>query len=73
MDRIKLIKICETIASDAENDAKQFYGKIFNGGTVAEYFRNHGESIAALAYIIKEMLDKIEELENDVKGLYGIS
>lgn len=73
MDRIKLIKICEMIASDAKNDAKEFDGKPFNGKTVGEYFGNHGASIATLADIFKEMLDKINELENDVKGLYKIS
>lgn len=51
------IQICEQIAQDAENDAKQFDGKPFNGRTVAEYFGNHGAAITALANLIKSVLE----------------
>lgn len=51
------IKVLEMIANDAEQDAKDFDGKPFNGRNVAEYFGNHGASIAALANIVKSILE----------------
>lgn len=55
--RQKMLKALEMIAEDQANDAREFDGKPFNGRTVAEYFGNHGAAIAALANIIKEMLN----------------
>jgi len=55
MDRIKVL---EMIAEDMKNDAKEFDGKPFNGKVVAEYFGNHGAAIAALADIVRSILDK---------------
>lgn len=52
------IQICELIAEDSKNDAAQFDGKPFNGKTVAEYLGNHGASIAALANLIKSILEE---------------
>ena len=52
------IEVCEMIAEDAKNDAKNFDGRVFNGRVVAEYFGNHGAAIAALADIIKSMLEE---------------
>lgn len=54
----KRIQICEQIAEDAKNDATQFDGKPFNGKTVAEYLGNHGASIAALANLVKSILEE---------------
>lgn len=54
----KEIKILEEIAKDMKNDAKEFDGKPFNGETVAKYFGYQGAAIAALANIIKSILDR---------------
>lgn len=56
MDKKRLIEICEQVALDVENDAKEFDGKPFDGKTVATYFGNHGAAIKALSDIIKELL-----------------
>lgn len=52
----KLVRICEEVAFDVENDAKAFDGKPFTGKVVAEYFGNHGAEIKALADILKELI-----------------
>lgn len=54
----KRIKVLEMIAMDMENDAKSFDGKPFTGKTVAEYFGNQGAAIAALADIIKSIIEE---------------
>lgn len=62
----KAIKILEMIAEDMKNDAKNFDGKPFNGRTVAELFGNHGAAIAALADVVRLMLEReklLEEIE----------
>lgn len=51
------IKVLEAIAKDMEDDARNFDGKSFNGKTVGEYFGNHGAAIAALADIVKSILE----------------
>ncbi len=53
---IRLIEICEQVALDAKNDAIEFDGKPFTGKVVAEYFGNHGASIAALANVLKHII-----------------
>ncbi len=55
------IEVLEMIAKDMKDDAKNFEGQPFNGKTVAEYFGNQGAAIAALANIIKSILDKKED------------
>lgn len=50
--------ICDQIAEDMKNDATNFDGQPFNGRTVAEYFGNHGAAIAALAKILKSLLEE---------------
>ncbi|MCP4493288.1 MAG: hypothetical protein GY820_39190 [Gammaproteobacteria bacterium] len=57
MDKSKTLQVLEMIATDMKNDAKAFDGKPFNGRTVAEYFGNQGAAIAALANIIKLLLE----------------
>lgn len=52
------IEILEMIATDMENDVKEFDGRPFNGHTVAEYFGNQGAAMAALANIVKSILIK---------------
>lgn len=52
------IEICEMVALDMKSDAAEFDGKPFNGRTVAEYFGNQGAAIAALADIIKSILEE---------------
>lgn len=53
----KAVKVLDMIASDMENDAKEFDGKPFNGKTVAMYFGNHGAAIATLANIVKLIIE----------------
>lgn len=55
MDKIKVL---EMIMADTENDAMYYEGKPFNGRNVAEYFGKQGAAIAALANIIKLMLEE---------------
>ncbi len=54
------IKVCKTIDSDMETDARDFDGKPFNGKVVAEYFGNQGAAISALANLIERLLKEIE-------------
>ena len=54
------IKVLEMIMKDVRDDAENFDGRPFNGKTVAEYFGNHGAAIAALANIIKAMINHKE-------------
>ena len=51
------IKILDMISADMKNDAEKFDGRPFNGKTVAEYFGNQGAAIAALARIMKSILE----------------
>ena len=57
MSKKKEIEVLGMIADDMKNDAKKFDGKPFNGKTVATYFGNQGAAIAALANIIKSILE----------------
>ena len=52
-----ILNVLQMIADDVENDALEFDGKPFNGRTVAEYFGNHGAAIAAIALILKEVIE----------------
>ena len=58
MDKEKLIKICEQVAADVENDAREFDGKPFNGKVVAQYFGYHGAAIKALSDVLKALISK---------------
>ena len=62
MNTDKLIKICEQVSTDMENDAKEFDGKPFDGKTVATYFGYQGAAISALSNVIKEMIKSSETL-----------
>ena len=57
MSKKKEIEVLGMIADDMKNDTKEFDGKPFNGKTVATYFGNQGAAIAALANIIKSILE----------------
>jgi hypothetical protein len=57
MSKEKEIEVLGMIADDMKSDAKKFDGKPFNGKTVATYFGNQGAAIAALANIIKSILE----------------
>ena len=57
MEKDKLIKICNQVAFDVENDAKEFDGRSFDGKTVAQYFGYHGAAIKALADVVKELIE----------------
>lgn len=52
------IEVLELIAKDMENDARHYEGLPFNGRNVAEYFGKQGAAIAALASIIKSILEE---------------
>lgn len=58
MKNDKRIKVLKMIATDMENDAKNFDGRPFNGKTVAEYFGNQVAAIKALADIVKSILEQ---------------
>ncbi|MFA5298310.1 MAG: hypothetical protein WC389_08910 [Lutibacter sp.] len=53
----RLIQLCEQIAQDTENDAKEFEGKPFTGKTVGVYFGYQGAAIKALADIVKQLIN----------------
>jgi len=57
MNEKKIVEVLEMIAQDMADDAKNFDGKPFTGRTVAEYFGNQGAAIAALANIIKSLVE----------------
>ena len=57
MNQTEIVKVLEMIAQDMRDDAKNFDGKPFSGRTVAEYFGNQGAAIAALAKIIKSLIE----------------
>lgn len=57
MNKKKIIEVLEMIAQDQKDDAKIFEGAPFNGKTVAEYFSNQGAAIAALANIIRSLVE----------------
>lgn len=65
-DRIRLLQVLDDIASDMKNDAVIFDGKPFDGRTVAEYFGNQGAAIAALANILKELIEPEGERNDQV-------
>ncbi len=53
-----VLKVLEEIAEDMKSDAEKFDGQPFNGKTVAQYFGYHGAAIAALATIVKTLIEK---------------
>jgi hypothetical protein len=57
MNDKKIIEVLEMIAKDQADDAKNFDGAPFTGRTVAEYFGNQGAAIAALANIVKSLVE----------------
>ena len=61
----KRIKILNMVETDMKLDAEHFDGQSFNGHTVATYFGTHGAAIAALARIMKSI---VEELNNTDGG-----
>ncbi len=58
MDKERVIEVLKMIIEDQKNDAKHFEGQPFNGRTVAEYFGNQGAAIAALADIVRELIEE---------------
>ncbi len=50
-------KVLETIAADMRNDAASFDGRPFTGKIVGKYFGNQGQAIAALARIMKSIVE----------------
>jgi len=56
-DNKKKIKVLEMIAQDMKEDVAKFDGQPFTGKIVAEYFGNQAAAIAALANIIKAILE----------------
>ncbi len=62
------INICEEIAKDMKNDAIEADGKPFIGRIVAEYLGNQGAAIAALADLVKSILEEMPTKEQGVQG-----
>ena len=60
MDKKEVTKVLDMIAQDQHDDAKSFEGKPLTGRVVAEYFGNQGAAIAALAKIIKQLIEAAE-------------
>lgn len=60
MDKEEVAKVLDMIAQDQHDDAKNFEGKPLTGRVVAEYFGNQGAAIAALAKIIKQLIEAEE-------------
>ena len=58
---MKKTEVLKMIAEDMKNDAEEFDGRPFNGRTVAQYFGRQGAAIAALANIVKSMLEQEEK------------
>lgn len=58
MTNSKKVTVLKMIAEDMKNDAAAFDGRPFNGKVVAEYFGNQGAAIAALANIVKSILEQ---------------
>lgn len=52
----ELIKICNLIIEDTENDVKKFKGAPFDGATVGQWFGQQAAAITGLANIVKEIL-----------------
>ncbi len=55
---VKCIEVLDMIAEDMASDAKKFDGQPFDGKTVAQYFGKQGAAIAALAKIIKKLIEE---------------
>jgi hypothetical protein len=66
----KRIGICESIIEDMKKDATDFDGKPFTGKTMGEYMGYHGAAIAALANVLKSVLEEKEaQINTDVNEL----
>lgn len=59
LDKQKAIKSLQMVADDMATDATEFDGRPFNGRTVAEYCGNQGAAIAAVANILKMLLEDL--------------
>ena len=57
----KRIEVLKTIAEDMKADAERFDGQPFTGKTVGEYMGYQGAAIAALANIIRSILEDSQE------------
>jgi len=58
LNKSKVIKVLDLIASDMKQDAKDFDGRLFNGKNVAEYLAKLGAAVATLANIVKSTLEE---------------
>jgi len=58
MDKAKHIKILEMVSWTSLAMSEGFDGQPFNGKTVAEYFGHQGAAVAALADILKSILEE---------------
>jgi hypothetical protein len=58
MDHERLIKVLSMISKDMADDAKSFDGQPFNGRTIAQYFGHQGAAIAAIADILKHIIEE---------------
>jgi hypothetical protein len=67
IDRKRIKEICNQIAEDAEQDVNNFDGQAFTGHSVGTQFGNQGASIAALAKLMSQIIDELEEINPTVK------
>lgn len=58
MEKERAIEILKMVAEDVENDAANFDGQPFTGKTMATYMGNHGAAIAAIANVVREMIEE---------------
>ena len=61
MTNEKRVKILKLIADDMKRDAENFEGKPFDGKTVSQYFGHQGAAIAAIANILRLILEDVYE------------
>ena len=54
----RMTEVLEMVSQDMKSDATEFDGRPFNGETVAEYFGNQGAAIAAVANILKAIIQQ---------------
>ena len=54
----KLLKVCEQVSADVENDVHDFEGKSFNGRTIATYFGCQAAAIKALSNVLKRLIEE---------------
>lgn len=63
MKKEQMIEVLKMVSDDVERDAAEFDGQPFTGKTMATYMGNHGAAIAAVANVLREVLEN-QDSEN---------